>query len=136
MEPQLLPSIHWKSFKDWNWGGMNTRLESFFASIQKPAIIEHVLVLTGKSVKINDPFSAGQYWCCLELVAEDGTLFIARMRLPPHPGATGCLDTSLRINRELVTMNYVRLKTTIPVPKIFAYEGEGSRGLVLRAPHT
>jgi len=128
MEP--LPSTQWKSYQDWNWGGMDVRLKHFLAGIHKPAIV------TNKHVKISDPFAAGQYWCCLELVADDGTLFIARMRLPPHPEATGYLDDSLRIDCELATMNYVRSRTSIPVPKVFAYEKEGSaKAHIVGAPY-
>jgi len=81
-----LPSERWQSFDDWNYGGMRQRLEGFMASINKTALTEYASAVLGSPASMSEPFSAGQYWCCFELVAPDGRFLIARARLPKHPG--------------------------------------------------
>lgn len=118
---QALPSARWTSFENWNWGDWGPRLKAFLAAINKPAIVSHASTLIGKTLTLSTPFSAGQYWCCFELVAPDGTLVIARVRLPPlDPHAT--LDHDYRAACEVATMAYVRDTTDIPVPRVHAYE--------------
>jgi hypothetical protein len=75
---------------------------------------------------MSEPFSVGQYWCCLKVMAEDGTLFIARLRLPDHPDASSGLDSTYRIECEVATMRYVHEVVQIPVPKIYAYQRPNS----------
>jgi hypothetical protein len=101
---QSNPSSRWTSYEGWNWGGMKERLEGFLLEINRDAFVEHVLAITRKASIVCKPFSAGQYWCCLELIAEDGTLFIARLRLPDHPEASLNIDASQRIEGEIATM--------------------------------
>ena len=79
------PSERWASFDDWNYGGMRQRLEGFMASINKTALAEHASAVLGSPASMSEPFSAGQYWCCFELVAPDDRLLVARVRLPKHP---------------------------------------------------
>lgn len=64
---------------------MKERLERFMASINKPALVEHAEIVLNSPVSMSEPFSAGQYWCCFELVAPDARLIFARVRLPKHP---------------------------------------------------
>ncbi|UKZ76491.1 hypothetical protein TrVFT333_004197 [Trichoderma virens FT-333] len=124
-----LPSERWKSFGGWDYGGMKERLEGFMASINKAALIEHASTMVGSPVSLSDPFSAGQSWCCFELVAPDH-LLIARVRLPKHPdsNAPDAADEYL-VQCEVATMEFLQanIKTgPIQIPKIYAYEAPGS----------
>ena len=101
---------------------MKERLEKFMSDVNKSALAEHASVVAGKEMKMSEPFSAGQYWCCFELVADDGQLIIARVRLPPLPNASGSLDQRYRIECEVATIAYVRDATDLPLPRIFTYE--------------
>ncbi|KAK0713353.1 hypothetical protein B0T26DRAFT_617917, partial [Lasiosphaeria miniovina] len=78
---KMRPSERWASFDDWN-GGMRQRLEGFMASINKAALTEHASVVLGSPASMSEPFSAGQHWCCFELIAPDGRFLVARVRLP------------------------------------------------------
>lgn len=64
---------------------MKERLEMLLANLDKPALIRHAELIKGQKLTMSDPFSAGQYWVCFEMVADDGSLVIARVRLPRHP---------------------------------------------------
>lgn len=66
---------------------MKERLEDALQKINKMALIDHAQRIKGQKLIMSEPFSAGQYWMCLEMVAEDGSLVIARVRLPSHPNA-------------------------------------------------
>jgi hypothetical protein len=41
--------------------------------------------LKGQRLSMSKSFSAGQFWIYFEMVAEDGSLVIARARLPRYP---------------------------------------------------
>lgn len=82
---KVLPSTGWKSYDGWDYNGMKERLESFMGVINKHALLQHAQSIIGQPVIISEAFSAGQSWCCFELVAADGRLIIARLRLPKHP---------------------------------------------------
>ncbi|KAK0609564.1 hypothetical protein B0T17DRAFT_621611 [Bombardia bombarda] len=80
---------------------------------------------------MSQPFSAGQYWMCLEIIAEDGSLVIARVRLPRHPDTAPTIsqaDEEYAIACEVATMNFVKRNLpTIRIPAVYAYEGPGSQ---------
>jgi hypothetical protein len=56
---QALPSARWTSLENWNWGDWAPRLKAFLAAINKPAIVRHASTLTGKTLTLSTPFSAG-----------------------------------------------------------------------------
>ncbi|KAL7938649.1 hypothetical protein V8C35DRAFT_328649 [Trichoderma chlorosporum] len=123
------PSERWTSFDDWNYGGMRERLESFMASINKAALIEHASTILGSPVSLSEAFSAGQSWCCFELFTPN-RLLIARVRLPKHPNITtsDAADEYL-IQCEVATMEFLQTKmknSAVTIPKIYAYEAPGS----------
>lgn len=124
----MRPSKRWTSFDDWNYGGMRQRLEGFMASINKAALMEHASVVLSSTASMSEPFSAGQYWCCFELVAPDGRFLIARVRLPKHPeNNTTDSDEEYLIQCEVATMKFLRANArTVPLPKLYAYEAPGS----------
>ncbi|TAQ85761.1 hypothetical protein B7494_g5908 [Chlorociboria aeruginascens] len=68
------------------------------------------------------PGNIGAIWNSLLKIARS---LLHVCDLPPHPGATGCLEDTLRIKCEVATMRYVRSKTSISVPEVFANEMEG-----------
>ncbi|CEJ92429.1 hypothetical protein VHEMI08083 [[Torrubiella] hemipterigena] len=125
-----LPSKRWTSFDDWDHSGLKERLEAALEKINKTALIDHAQRIKGQKITMSEPFSAGQYWMCLEMVAEDGSLVIARVRLPRHPNATIILsedDQLLAIESEVNAMTFVKARfPEIAIPEIYAYEKSGS----------
>ncbi|KAK0656773.1 hypothetical protein B0T16DRAFT_425256 [Cercophora newfieldiana] len=100
------PSAQWTSFAGWDYNGMKERLQGLLANIDK------------SKVTMSQPFLAGQYWICFEMIAEDGSLLIARVRLPPHP------DTPPTISEEDEQYS-IQNVPAITLPQIYAYEGPG-----------
>ncbi|RDL40602.1 Uncharacterized protein BP5553_00581 [Venustampulla echinocandica] len=101
------PSAGWTSYDGWDYNGMKERLESFMRIVNKLLLVEHAQLITSQSVSISEPFSAGQFWYCFELLAADGRLIIARC--------------------EVETMKFLAENATISSPKLYAYEGLGSQ---------
>ncbi|KAJ5711088.1 hypothetical protein N7488_005244 [Penicillium malachiteum] len=102
------PSARWTSFENWDYDGMKERLETALATIDKDKILHHAQQVKGQTLTMSDNFSAGQFWIFFEMVAEDDSLVIARVRLPRHP------DT---------------LPTNLPylnITEVYAYEGPNS----------
>ncbi|KFY00234.1 hypothetical protein O988_03428 [Pseudogymnoascus sp. VKM F-3808] len=101
------------------------------ATINKPALLKHSQALIGHPVTISEAFSAGQYWCCFELVIADGRLMITRVRLPRHPDSTDSAhddSEQYSIQCEVATMEFLHENVTgVPFPKLYVYEGPGSQ---------
>ncbi|KAF2003179.1 hypothetical protein P154DRAFT_592234 [Amniculicola lignicola CBS 123094] len=129
--PKKPPSARWKSFEGWDYNGMKQRLEQFMATIHKTPLLKHVERVSGKAAKVSESFSAGQYWCCFEFVLDDRSLIIARIRLPHHPDSnenTTNESELYAIQCELATMEFLQHNaTTVPAPKLYAYEPPGSQ---------
>jgi len=98
------------------------------ASINKTALAEHASAVLGSPASMSEPFSAGQYWCCFELVAPDDRLLVARVRLPKHPESNATdADEEYLIQCEVATMEFLRGSVrTVPLPRLHAYEAPGS----------
>lgn len=109
---------------------MKERLERLLTNLDKSALIRHAELIKGQKVTMSDPFSAGQYWICFEMIADDGSLVIARVRLPRHPDIPTTVseeDELYSIACEVATMDLVRQKVpAVRVPNVYAYEGPGS----------
>lgn len=129
-KPKILPSTRWSSFRRWNYSGMRERLKGHIEKLDTSILARHAQQILGQKVTISDPFSAGQYWICFEMVAEDGSLIIARVRLPRHPSLPAtCSDEDERylIDCEVATMNFVRQNLPgVKIPRLYAYEGAAS----------
>jgi hypothetical protein len=125
------PSSRWRSYDGWDYNGMKERLEGFMSIINKPSLMEHAKLILGQSVSISEAFSAGQFWCCFELLADDGRLVIARVRLPRHPDSTDTIDESSELYSmecEVATMKFLQGDIiSVPFPRLYAYEGPGSQ---------
>ncbi|KAK8097403.1 hypothetical protein PG984_016542 [Apiospora sp. TS-2023a] len=110
---------------------MQERLENALATINKNVLLDHAERIKGQKLKMSDPFSAGQYWVCFEMVAEDGSLVIARVRLPRHPNSLSTVseeDERYTVACEVSTMRYVKQKLpALVVPEVYAHEGPGSQ---------
>jgi hypothetical protein len=110
---------------------MKERLQTLLDKLDKTVILRHAELIKGQRLSISDPFSEGQYWVCLELVAEDGSLVIARVRLPRHPDLPSTVseeDELYSIACEVATMRFVRLNLPrVTVPRVYAHEGPGSQ---------
>lgn len=128
--PGSAPSKRWTSFDGWDYNGMKERLEDLISRLDKTALLHHAELIKGQKVSMSEPFSAGQYWVCFEMVAEDKSLIIARVRLPRHPEALPTLkdeDEEYSIACEVSTMHFVRQRLpNMVVPRVYAYEGPGS----------
>lgn len=126
-----LPSRRWTSFDGWNYNGMKERLQAALANIDKSALIRHAQRIKGQQLIMSEPFSAGQYWICFEMVAEDKSIVIARIRLPRHPDIPATVseeDAAYAISCEVAAMEFVRLRlNAVPLPRVYACEGIGSR---------
>ena len=126
-----LPSRRWTFFDGWDYNGMKERLQSALDKIDKPALLHHAERIKGQKLVMSEPFSAGQYWICFEMIAEDNSLVIARVRLPRHPDVPATVreeEEAYGISCEVATMEFVRQRLpAIHVPCLYAYEGPGPR---------
>ncbi|KAJ8126132.1 hypothetical protein O1611_g7507 [Lasiodiplodia mahajangana] len=125
------PSRRWTSFDSWDYNGMKERLETALGRIDKLALVRHAERIKGKKLTMSQPFSAGQYWVCFEMIAEDGSLIIARVRLPRHPDISATVteeDEAYAIACEVATMEFIRQRlSVVSLPRVYAYEGVGSQ---------
>ncbi|MBE3048929.1 hypothetical protein IMZ48_41810 [Candidatus Bathyarchaeota archaeon] len=128
--PNALPSARWSSFDTWDYNGMKERLERQIAKLDTSVLVRHAQQVLGQNVTMSDPFSAGQYWICFEMIAQDDSLVIARVRLPRHPdmpATYGDDDEQYSIDCEVAAMTLVRQKLPgLNIPRLYAYEGVGS----------
>jgi hypothetical protein len=130
-----LPSTRWTSFEGWDYNGMKERLETSLARIDKNILLNHAQLVKRQKLSFSDNFSAGQFWICFEMVAEDESLVIARVRLPRHPDTLPTVseeDELYAIACEVATMQFVRQKDlpSVVVPEVYAYEGPKSERAV------
>ncbi|KAI8710651.1 APH domain-containing protein [Fusarium sp. LHS14.1] len=125
------PSTRWSSFEGWDYHGMKQRLEGLLAKLDKNVLLRHAELIKGQKISMSEPFSAGQYWICFEMIAEDDSLIIARVRLPRHPDTLPIVnekDEQYSIACEVSSMRFVRQTlSTVVVPRVYAYEGPGSQ---------
>ncbi|CRK32678.1 hypothetical protein BN1723_016301 [Verticillium longisporum] len=126
-----LPSARWTSFQNWDYNGMKERLLKSLATLDKDVLLRHAERIKGQRLTMSDPFSAGQSWICFEMIAEDASLVIARVRLPRHPDILSTVteeDENYSIACEVSTMQFVAQNLpAVVVPKVYAYEGSGSQ---------
>jgi hypothetical protein len=125
------PSAGWTSYDGWDYNGMKERLERFISITNKSSLVEHTQLILGQPVSISEAFSAGQFWCCFELVAADGRLIIARVRLPRHPDSTDGVNEHSEmysIQCEVATMKFLHENfKSVPFPRLYAYEDTRSQ---------
>ncbi|KAI0509158.1 hypothetical protein F5B22DRAFT_617901 [Xylaria bambusicola] len=128
---ERLPSKRWSSFVGWDYNGMKERLQTALRQIDKGALVRHAERITGQKLTMSQPFSAGQYWICFEMIAADRSLVIARVRLPRHPNTPMTVieeDEAYAISCEVATMQFVRQRlSAVSLPCVYAYEGVGSQ---------
>ena len=56
------------------------------------------------------------------MVADDETLVITRVQLPPFPEIQTALDRDYRTTCEVATMSYLRQTTDLPIPRVCGVE--------------
>jgi len=101
--------------------------------VDKTALLSHATEILGEMIAISDPFSAGEVWCCFELVAASGRLIIARVRIPTHQRRNLAIDEQAEfysIECEVATMKFLQDnngKFSLPFPKLYAYENPKSK---------
>ena len=110
---------------------MKERLQDSLGQINRESILQHAQQVRGVSMKWSEPFSAGQYWVCFELVADDNSLVIARARLPHHPDTPAVVteeDEEYLMQCEVATMEYVKQKLpSVKIPTLCACASPGSQ---------
>lgn len=111
---------------------MKERIEDLLQKLDKSAIVRNAESILDQKLTLSEPFSAGQYWVCFELVGQQSDLLvIARVRLPKHPDLPDTLDyqAELRSVRcEVETMRYVKYHLpNLVVPEVYAYAGPSSK---------
>ncbi|MCJ1466191.1 hypothetical protein MMC07_004810 [Pseudocyphellaria aurata] len=102
------------------------------STLNKSALVQHAEHVMGQKFSISEPFSAGQYWACFELVGADDTLVIARVRLPRHPDSSAdAINEQSELHSitcEVATMTFLReTVSTVRFPCLYAYAGPGSQ---------
>lgn len=111
---------------------MKERIEELLRKLNKSALVQHTESILGRKVTLSEPFSAGQYWVCFEMVVQDSDLIvIARVRLPRHPATPDTLSEESELNSiecEVETMRYIKHRLpSVPVPEVYAYAGPSSK---------
>lgn len=119
---------------------MKERLQTALDAIDKTALIHHAQRIKGQELIMSEPFSAGQYWICFEMVAQDKSIVIARVRLPRHPDIPATVseeDVAYSIGCEVAAMEFARLRlNAVSLPRVYAYEGMGSQqAAIVGAPY-
>ncbi|KAK5998899.1 hypothetical protein PT974_01283 [Cladobotryum mycophilum] len=105
------PSRRWSSFQGWEYNGLRERLESILSRLDKNALVQHAELIKGQECVMSEPFSAGQFWICFEIILE----------------TVGEEDEMYLLACEVNTMQFVRQRLPeIIVPQVYAYEGPGS----------
>ncbi|KAI5861327.1 kinase-like domain-containing protein [Durotheca rogersii] len=75
---------------------------------------------------LSPEFSVGQDNLVRKIRFDDGVEWIARLRMPPMEGESSRPEaTLLEMQSELATMEFVRQKTDIPIPRVYGYELDG-----------
>ncbi|KAF6804847.1 hypothetical protein CMUS01_14754 [Colletotrichum musicola] len=124
-----LPSKRWTSL-DGRVDDTRARLQTAITTINKSALVEHAQHIKGQDVTMSLPFSVGQCSVCFELVAEDGTLIIAKVAMPhdpDDPAARSPEKQAYSLACEASTLQFVKLKMPdFLVPRVYAHEGPGS----------
>jgi len=109
---------------------MKERLDLFLDKLDKSVVIRHAEQVMGQKLKLSEPFSAGQYWACFELVAGDGRLVIARVRLPKHPDTPNTVTKQSELYSiacEVTTMQFIKSHVpSVTIPEVYAYAGPGT----------
>lgn len=56
---------------------MKQRLEGLLAKLNKTALLRHAELIKGQEISMSEPFSAGQYWICFEMIARFNTWYFS-----------------------------------------------------------
>ncbi|KND86811.1 hypothetical protein TOPH_08580 [Tolypocladium ophioglossoides CBS 100239] len=88
---------------------IDERVEEFIASIDKGAVCRLASHITGQG--------NGSFNVCFFTRFDDGTTWVVGIPLEPviEGGWT-------KVQSEVATMRYIKLKTTIPIPRVHAYD--------------
>ena len=90
--------------------------------IDMSMLMRHAERIKDQKVIMSPLVSAGQYWICFEMIADDGSLVIARVRSPRHPDARNVVgedDEAYAIACEVMTMEFVSQRLpAIRVPRV------------------
>lgn len=124
------PSRRWTSLEGSD-DDSRERLQVAIGRINKCVLVEHTQRIIGQKVTMSEPFSVSQCSACFEMVAQDGSLIIAKVALPQDPndpGARSAERQAYSLACEASTMKFVGLKIPdFPVGQVYAHEGPESQ---------
>ncbi|SPQ21223.1 9af30532-7a5b-49fa-85a3-9d7538ffefe9 [Thermothielavioides terrestris] len=111
-------------------GEYKERIDKFVANINHDALLAYASGLRGgRPCALSQEFSVGSFNLVRKIEFDDGLAWIARLRMPALPGepsgAAGPHPSErirLEMQSELDTMEFIRQKTNIPVPRVYAYD--------------
>ncbi|KAH7090021.1 hypothetical protein BKA62DRAFT_726604 [Auriculariales sp. MPI-PUGE-AT-0066] len=115
----MLPSDFWKTAveqeADWTgWSGMPfDAIEQLCTSLRTPNV-----PCEANRLK----YARGMFFVAIEVVFDDGAVWVARLCLGPRGGRVYSRKTvARRISCEVATLRLVAERTTIPVPTVYAW---------------
>ena len=120
MEPEMrsLPSSFWK-------GGENRFLsstalaQSAFHQLDVGRVSQYLSILRkGVKCKVSNQFTNGSQHLVIEVVFEDGAVWIARIRLSKKLSA----HEKMAMESEICVMRTVRSRTAVPVPEVYNWD--------------
>jgi len=114
--PELIPAGAIDVKEDVNvasYAEDDPELETFVATINQAELIALASSLRdGRPCKIGDRLEGG-FNVLFHLYFDDGITWLARFPLPDY--------SPKRMESEIATMKYIRERTTIPIPDVYAY---------------
>ncbi|OAA70601.1 Protein kinase-like domain protein [Cordyceps fumosorosea ARSEF 2679] len=125
--PRTIGSDAWLGAGNYEPGSAwNTRATDFFKVVKWGAVAAIASRLRGGiSCSFADKFAIGNFNIVRRLDFDDGVSWVARVRLPPIIDGVadrGALPVSQAIEMEAASIKFLRLKTSIPIPEVHAYD--------------
>ncbi|EXJ80739.1 hypothetical protein A1O3_07023 [Capronia epimyces CBS 606.96] len=122
----LLGSASWDGSDAYEAGGaFHHRATAFFAAVKWDQLVSRCSRLHGGiPCSLGEKFSIGHFNMVRRIVFEDGTSWVARLRLPRLGAVLGdreMLDEARTLQVEVASMKFLKAKTGMPVPEIHSY---------------
>ncbi|UPK93510.1 hypothetical protein LCI18_004445 [Fusarium solani-melongenae] len=95
---------------------LDERVEDFIGSIDEGAVCFLASQHNGQKPCAITKQMNGSFNVCFFTRFDDGTMWVVRIPLEPV-----VQDSWIKVQSEVVTMRYIKSKTTIPVPRVYGY---------------
>jgi hypothetical protein len=124
----------WNYFSSLPEGPLRSRVELFLASVNWPALLDHAAQeRNGSHCMLLPDIGLGHNHMVRIVEFDDGTRWVARLRMPPLAQSAYDKDALRTImNCEFNAISLVQRGTSIPVPRIHAMEVDN--GCSVKAP--